>query len=315
MVRVKRKEEILKGNILNKDSVRLGSRHRLPVRIITHNIRYAATSLLPGECNWQIRRSRIVAELLFHTRCCDTVIALQEVLYHQLKDILEGLNQSIEGDNAQNTARWDYVGVGRDDGRTGGEFVPIIFQPAVWSLEASRTLWLSLTPDRPSKDWGSGSRRVLTAAWFKHQVYERKMLVLNTHLDNASEEARYESASLIVRWIKEWTSTRSGHETLPVILAGDFNSEVDGEAYRLLTSEMSVMTDTEEIAPINRRYGHLSTYTGFNGDEAQRIDFILIGPRFGNCWKPEGYAVLENRFEDGIFCSDHRAVVADMAMT
>ena len=32
-------------------------------------------------------------------------------------------------------------------------------------------------------------------------------------------------------------------------------------------------------------------------------------------WIVNGYAVLENRFDDGIYISDHRAVVGDLLLT
>lgn len=31
-------------------------------------------------------------------------------------------------------------------------------------------------------------------------------------------------------------------------------------------------------------------------------------------WQIEGYAVLPNRFEDGVYVSDHRAVVGDLVL-
>ncbi len=33
-----------------------------------------------------------------------------------------------------------------------------------------------------------------------------------------------------------------------------------------------------------------------------------------NCWEVSGYAVLPNRFEDGVYHSDHRAVVTDVLL-
>lgn len=305
-------EELEKGS--KEETIQLKGRNQLPFRIITHNIRYAATSLDPGECKWQIRRDYINSELLFQTRYCDALIMLQEVLHHQLQDILRNLNQGARDDSSRQYLQWNYVGVGRDDGRTDGEFVPILFQPAVWTLERSRTLWLSLTPDRPSKDWDSGSKRTLTATWLKHQHSGKRLLALNTHLDNASENARRESAKLITKWIRKWVHTDSKHGNLPVVLSGDFNSTIAGEAYKELTSELSAMTDVRVKTPERRKYGHCNTYTGFNDEEAQRIDFILTGPLKTVQWDFEGYAVLENRFEDGIFSSDHRAVVADVAI-
>ena len=308
-VKGERHEEEIEGEIIRSKSC-----DRLSFRIITHNIRYAAVSLAPGECDWEIRRDYIISELLFHTRYCDALVMLQEVLHSQLRDILDGLSHEASNNAAKKYMQWDYVGVGRDDGSTGGEFVPILFQPAVWTLERRKILWLSLTPDRPSKDWDSGSRRVLTATWLKHQRSGKRLLALNTHLDNESDEARRESAKLIARWIRDWAHPESRHGDLPVILAGDFNSKTDGEAYRILTSEMSAMSDVREKTPRKRRYGNCATYTGFKGRKAQRIDFILTGPERTVHWDFEGYAVLENRFEDDIFSSDHRAVVADVAI-
>ena len=32
-------------------------------------------------------------------------------------------------------------------------------------------------------------------------------------------------------------------------------------------------------------------------------------------WRCQGYAVLSNRFDDGVYISDHRAVVGDLVLT
>ena len=86
----------------------------LPVRLLTHNIRYATDHPAEGELRWECRRSRLIGELEFNTRhCSESFICLQEVLYRQLIDILSGLNRYKQS--------WDFVGVGRDDGQTAGE--------------------------------------------------------------------------------------------------------------------------------------------------------------------------------------------------
>ena len=283
----------------------------LPFRTITHNIRYAAEDLLPGEFSWSKRRDLIVAELVYQVRHCDALIALQEVLHHQLMDILRGLNES---EDLLGHKRWDYIGVGRDDGNNEGEFVPLLYQPAIWEVEQSKNLWLSRTPEQPSKDWGSGSKRILTVAWLRHRQGGKRLLALNTHLDNASEEARFESATLILDWVKIWLSDPKSSKGLPVFLAGDFNSSIAGTAYKILIGEGSPLSDVCEYTPLQKRYGHSATYTGFKNDNSQRIDFILVGPKVRSYWQIEGYAVLESRFDDGIFNSDHRAVVADLTL-
>jgi hypothetical protein len=59
-------------------------------------------------------------------------------------------------------------------------------------------------------------------------------------------------------------------------------------------------------------YGHYNTFTGFEGKKGDlsRIDYIF-GTRTGG-WRGGVYGVEENRFEDGVWLSDHRMVVADV---
>lgn len=86
----------------------------LPIRLLTHNIRYATNAPFKGEEMWVNRRAKIVNELRFNTaHCPESFICLQEVLHKQLTDILSDLNSKCTS--------FDYVGVGRDDGDQAGE--------------------------------------------------------------------------------------------------------------------------------------------------------------------------------------------------
>ena len=90
----------------------------LPIRLLTHNIRYATESPFKGEEKWAIRKSGLVNELSFNTaHCAESFICLQEVLHHQLLDIIAALNSKRKA--------WAFVGVGRDDGLEAGEYSPI----------------------------------------------------------------------------------------------------------------------------------------------------------------------------------------------
>lgn len=133
----------------------------LPIRVLTHNIRYATTSPEQGEKHWSARAPRIIAELCFNTHhCAESFICLQEVLHEQLLDILSGLHRG--------NRLWSYIGVGRSDGHEAGEYSPIMFQPDIWSINTFETLWLSETPERPSKGWEAASIRILTIRVFQH---------------------------------------------------------------------------------------------------------------------------------------------------
>ncbi|KDQ59060.1 hypothetical protein JAAARDRAFT_33781 [Jaapia argillacea MUCL 33604] len=309
----------------------VGSGSALPIRLITHNIRYATTHPSKGELPWSQRRTHLTSQLLFHTRFVpNSVLCLQEVLHTQLLDITSALGE-----------QWENVGVGRDDGKRAGEYSPILFRKDVWDLVGNETLWLSETPDRPgSKGWGAWLPRILTIAVLKHRLEGREIVVMNTHLDHESSRARRLSARLILRIARQYSNgTRGGVSGgTPVLIAGDFNSEVDEEAYGEMVQ--AGLVDVGVAVEGGRRYGHGNTFTGFgDGGGETRIDFLWLGPGVlldgegggggegeGRVqeslgeevtrWKVviEGYAVLESRFEDGVYISDHRAVVGDLLL-
>lgn len=87
------------------------------------------------------------------------------------------------------------------------------------------------------------------------------------------------------------------------------------------------MADLQTMVPENKRYGDSNTFTGFNSKNLKRIDFIFVNkddPTSTNSniktenakkwWLMDGYAVLPNKFEDGIYNSDHQVVVGDVSI-
>jgi endonuclease/exonuclease/phosphatase family metal-dependent hydrolase len=269
----------------------------------------------------------MINELQFHTRHNpESFICLQEVLHNQLEDILHGLNSGIG--NGSTTANfkhagaggseWTYIGVGRDDGRKAGEYCPIIYRPGIWKLEHSQTLWLSETPSVPSRGWDAALMRILTIGIFKHYVSHKTVLAMNTHLDHQGSKARFEAARLILRQVDNYINGGYGESITGVFLAGDFNSEEKQEAYSVITEPGSPFRDAQKQVDPTFRYGNENTYTGFgyDGERATRIDYIFLAPGSmslleGHPWVIQGYSVLPSRFDDGVYNSDHRAVVTD----
>ena len=136
---------------------------------------------------------------------------------------------------------------------------------------------------------------------------------MNTHLDDHGSRARLEAAKIIVGQVEAYSKDNS---LLPVYLAGDFNSETHMEAYRYL-ADSSPMQDIHDLVPPTFRYGHQDTFTGFGYGPQSRIDFLFVKiPKKDITLPPwiESYAVLENKFEDGVYNSDHRAVIADVLL-
>lgn len=283
-----------------------------PFRILTHNIRFATSSLFQGERPWPHRRQRLLNELLYHTWNLDAFICLQEVLHSQLLEILSGLNHSSE------EQEWAYIGVGRDNGQNAGEYSPIFYRPAVWQLRHWENVWLSQTPTVPSKGWDASSIRIVTIGIFTHRASGHMVLAMNTHLDDKGSRSRLEAAYMILRKIQEYNKSDWGGLISGVFLTGDLNSEEHQEAYRTLTAVDSPLADTASMVDIKEHYGDRLTWTGF-GHEVEhpsRLDYIFLGPSpTGRLpWTVQGYAVLPNRFEDGVYNSDHRAVVTDVTL-
>ena len=322
----------------------------IPLRILTHNIRYATSSPEKNEKPWKDRFPLIANELSYHTRHHDgthtphgaaSFICLQEVLHNQLDDILSGLNHVNTSDSTSSLPSgplWAHIGVAREDGKTKGEYSPILYPPKLFDLLHFENMWLSETPDGPSKGWDAGSERILTTGVFEHKFTKQRLAVFNTHLDNVGSESRRKSVGLILKTIerirRKWVPLSNDispreERGLDFFLAGDFNSFPTQEAYEAVIAS-DTMVDAHDMLLLRARYGDEITFTGFQPDTDEdedaigRIDFIFFGPKSAvdggglekanvsqRGWRVEGYSVLPNVFDSGVFSSDHRSVVAD----
>ncbi|PKS08540.1 hypothetical protein jhhlp_004926 [Lomentospora prolificans] len=275
----------------------------LTLRLVSYNIRYAATSLMTNEKPWATRRPLLVNQLSETIAAAPsgalTVIGMQEVLHQQLLDIKNGLG-----------SKWAHIGVARDDGKQSGEYCPILYDTTAVKLVYTETKWLSPTPDTPSFGWNAGSRRVITVGVFEDIKSGQRFLATNTHLDNASSQARSEGVKVALDVIKRVQAT---YGPLGVSLTGDFNSPPGGDAYTTVENDGYV----EEIYGLvnsSKRFGPFDTYTGFTSTTGSRIDFIWVGPASENFWTVDRYEVMDN-VKDGVYTSDHRAVVGDLKLS
>lgn len=269
----------------------------LPLRIITFNIRYAATSLEANEKPWSTRRPLLINQVAAQAaEASTTVIGLQEVLNNQLNDIKSGLG-----------SQWAHIGVGRDDGATQGEYSPILYRTDVLRVLYSEVKWLSPTPDVVSFGWGAGSRRIVTIGVFEHIATGTRFIHANTHLDNVSSQARSEGIKVVVSRMKAVQQTWG---QLPVSLTGDFNSAPNGDAY----STLAGLNYVEDLWDLATHVGtNQLTYTGFSQTGQSRIDYIWIGPKDVLPYTPQTIEIVGN-YVDGVFISDHRMVVGDVVV-
>ncbi|OGE55314.1 hypothetical protein PENARI_c004G10279 [Penicillium arizonense] len=283
----------------------------VPIRVLTHNIRHGGSDLFKGELPWDERKQLLLNEFEYETRYCEeSFICLQEVLHEQLSDVVAGLNQDIY----PGASEWAYIGVGRDDGHEAGEYSPIFYRPSVWQLAHWETVWLSKTPNIPSKSWDAASIRIVTIGVLQHRKSGHTVLAMNTHLDDQGSRSRLEAARIILGKIHEYSQNDLSNLISGIFLAGDFNSEENQEAYQELTTSL---LDAYKQVPSPRHFGDYITWTGFGYEDEprSRIDYVLVpkeGPR--QRLKVAGYAVLPNQFDNGVLSSDHRAVVVDFIL-
>lgn len=188
---------------------------------------------------------------------------------------------------------------------------PIIYRPSIWHLKQWETRWLSETPTIPSRGFDASSIRIVTIGHFVHSKTGQNVLILSTHLDDQGRQSRRESAKIILEGIQSFIGL---NKFSAVLLAGDFNSPPDDEAYQIITSPDSIMEDIGVQIPKAKHYGNEMTFTSFGDVDSKpsRIDFIFS--RKGDPITYTTYAVLANRFDDGIYLSDHRACVTDVLL-
>jgi endonuclease/exonuclease/phosphatase family metal-dependent hydrolase len=250
------------------------------LHLMSFNLRFASVS----EPNSWARRRPVMAELLRGEQ--PSVLATQEGVYQQLQDIERDLPE-----------RYDWIGVGREGG-SRGEFMAIFYDTQRLQPLEFDHFWLSETPDVVgSRSWGNHIPRMATWVWFVDRRTGVEFVVVNTHLDSDSENARARGAELIRDRIASFA------RDVPVLLAGDFNVPAGrSAAYEILTSDM---VDTWTSA--RRRSPVYATWHGYRPlrPEGPRIDWILTRGSV------TVHSVVINTFAHGTqFPSDHLPVQA-----
>jgi len=295
--------------------------------------------VLRGEQPWSARRVR-VTQRLWASRV--DLIGFQEALVRQVRDLEELLG----------SGEFAWVGVGRSDGVSAGEFCPIFYRRTALTLLETDTFWLSNTPFEPGSRFpGAGCPRLATFALFRlsaaSEKHPRDIALINTHLDHVSDAQRRIGASMVLHRARYEALVRPG---VPLFVTGDLNSSASGSdsgAYTVLTGtvpapavpdefarrfplpsdpsypnpvdpserkEQLVVRDLRSVAPRACVGGKWATFTGFEHrkDEEACIDFVF--GRSDGAWEAKNVFVETTLSDDGILASDHRPVVADIVI-
>lgn len=227
------------------------------LRVASYNIRYDNPS--DSLNNWKFRKDVIAKLIRFHDF---DIFGSQEALQHQIDQLLKKL------------PGYDYIGVGRKDGKQKGEHSAIFYKTAMFELLDKGDFWLSEDPSKPNKGWDAVLPRICSWGKFKEKETGFEFYFFNVHFDHVGTVARRESSKLILRKIDELSE-----DDVPVILTGDFNVDQNSASYKILNNSTQLQDAYDKAA---LRYGAEGSYNGFkvNARTESRIDHVFITDDF-----------------------------------
>lgn len=226
--------------------------------VASYNLRNANKSDSANGNGWGQRYPVVAKMVQYHDF---DIFGTQECFLHQLQDIKEAL------------PGYDYIGVGRDDGKEKGEHSAIFYRTDKFDVIEKGDFWLSETPDVPSKGWDAVLPRVCSWGHFKCKDTGFEFLFFNLHMDHIGKKARVESAFLVQKKMQELGAN------LPAILTGDFNVDQTHQSYNAFV-EKGILCDSYEKSDF--RYATNGTFNSFNPNNftESRIDHVFVSPVF-----------------------------------
>ena len=212
------------------------------------------------------------------------VFGIQEALPDQVRFLEEWVDD------------YDYVGVGREDGKKEGEHMAIFWNKKTVKLMKWGTFWLSETPEKPSMGWDAACCRTATWALMKDKRTGERFYFVNTHLDHVGVEARKNGLKLIVERIAEINP-----EGYPMVLTGDFNMKPSAPELKDLDA---CMKSARKVALTTDSHQTFNDWGKAKSDMI--IDYIYISG-FSSCLE---YQTVTKKYNDRKFISDHYPIFA-----
>lgn len=236
----------------------------------TYNIRYQNSGDEKNGNVWATRCKVICDMINFEA---PDVFGTQEVLIGQLRDLRAGLDN------------YDFIGVGRDDGKEAGEYSALFYKKDHLTMLNNGNFWLNETPDKPRLGWDAACIRICTWGEFKQKQTGFHFFHFNLHMDHVGIVARREAAKLIVKKIREIA------KGTPVIVTGDFNVDQNNEIFKIFT-DSGILKDSYSAARL--RFAENGTFNSFDTGlwSSSRIDHVFVSPEFA----VDRYGILTNAY-------------------
>ncbi len=268
------------------------------LRVMSFNIRFsiAGHSEDLAENNWNDaehpRRERSIRVI---REAAPDLLGVQEARDQQIEDLKKALPE------------YAFYGIGRDDGKTAGEFSGIFYRRDRFTRKDAGSFWLSATPEKPGTSFYTVPNAVpRIASWVRllDANTGHELVLLNQHWDHIDATARKKSAALVRQRLA--TIARG----VPLIVTGDLNSKEDTPAFITLVgpdeSGRKLADSYRELHP--QRSSDEASFDDWKGTlKGSRIDFILHTDEF----TPIAAGIIRTNY-DGRWPSDHYPVTATL---
>lgn len=251
--------------------------------IMTFNIRYDNPN---DDKNWWENRKDEVVQMIAYYH--PSILGVQEALKNQV----DFLNNKLTS--------YNYMGVGRDDGKEKGEYAAIFYDSTKFELMETKTYWLSERPDTVSIGWDASMERIVTYGVLRNKFTKDSLYILNCHYDHIGKIARKRSSELILQLIKQKKLDKKR-----IIVMGDLNSESQNEPIQLLRTLLKDSFESSKRPP----YGPIGTFSSFDTTiiPKKRIDYIFTGNLI-----VEKYRIIDDRRKNNLCLSDHLPVLIEI---
>lgn len=249
------------------------------LKVMSYNIRLGSAN--DGTNSWMYRCGATL-EMIEDQK--PDVFGVQEAMADQVKFVDEF---------AKN---YDYVGVGRTDGKSKGEHMAIYWNTKTVKMLKWGTFWLSETPETPSKGWDAACYRTATWALMKDKRTGKRFYFVDTHLDHAGEQARKNGLKLIVDRLDDINP-----QGYPMVLVGDFNILPTAPELKDLDA---CMKSARKVAAKTDNH---RTYNGWGKEKTEKVIDYIYYSGFASCLE---YQTVTKTYSDRKYISDHYPIFA-----
>lgn len=267
---------------------------------MSFNVRGSFRDLGKRDARWSSRAPENVAAIKRHA---PHIVSLQECQRGNLLTYRKHL------------PRYERVRGPRYGNAPPHDFNAILYDPIRLELLESGGFWLSETPAKHSRSWGTRVAR--SANWALFGTGTGLLLHLNTHLDHKSAPARRNGSALIIEETEKLLQ-HHGPET-PAILTGDFNCRPGTPTYENFAEAGFVDT----FLAAGNRDEETNTFHAFEGNRyrdphpergPRRIDWILLKDP-SNRLRIVSHEILRDGTDHPPYPSDHHPVLAQFVLT